>query len=676
MTKSSISTKVESDFILAGEEGVYKMKDIPLKDIHISDGFWTTYINLVKDVVIPYQWEALNDRVDGAEPSHCIRNFRIAAGDEAGAFKGYAFQDTDLYKWIEAASYRLAAFPDPELERTVDEAVDLIGKAQQPDGYLDTYYIVKEQQDRWTNELAKHELYCAGHLIEAAVAYYEATGKEKLLDIACRLADYIDSVFGGEEGKLHGYPGHQEIELALLRLYRAKGNESYLKLSKYFIDERGQEPNYFNLEAQKRAEKLGWETVLQEPYYKLVKNGYEYMQAHLPVRQQQKAVGHAVRAMYMYAAMAGLAAETQDKTLSEACKILWENVTERRMYITGAVGSSEFGEDFTFDYDLPNDTAYAETCAAIGLVFWARQMFGIDPDSKYADIMEKVLYNGTISGMSLDGKSFFYVNPLEVWPEACRNRHDLMHVEPERQKWFGCACCPPNIARLITSIGKYVYSHSGDKLYVHLYIGSEAKIDLGGRVLRLKQVSNYPWDGNIKLTTAVDEPTDCTIALRIPGWCSGATIKVNGKLVDPDAAIVKGYAEIRRVWQSGDKIELAMPMPAERIQSNPKVRRNAGRIALQRGPVVYCLEEIDNGPVLADIRLPGNCRLETEYDSSLCGGVTVIKTTGVRTDMSEWEGKLYSKAGYGTVPAAVKAVPYYVWANRKPGEMLVWIREC
>ncbi|SCY79179.1 glycoside hydrolase family 127 protein [Alkaliphilus peptidifermentans] len=655
---------------------VKKIKDISLRDIEIKDGFWTNYINLVKNVVIPYQWQALNDEIEGAEPSHCIKNFKIAAGEEKGEFNGHSFQDTDLYKWIEAASYILAAYPDPELEKTIDEAIDLIGKAQQPDGYLDTYYIIMEPENRWTNELAKHELYCAGHMIEAAVAYYEATGKEKLLNIACRFADHIDEVFGKEENKLPGYSGHQEIELALMRLYRAKGNEKYLNLSKYFIDERGQEPNYFNLEAEKRAERIGKEAVLKEHYYMLVQDGYKYMQAHVPVRQQNKAVGHAVRAMYMYTAMADLAGEIKDEALFNACKILWENVTESQLYITGGIGSSDYGEKFTFDYDLPNDTAYAETCASVGLVFWSQKMFGIDQDSKYADIMEKALYNGTISGMSLDGKSFFYVNPLEVWPEACENRQDLMHVEPVRQKWFGCACCPPNIARLIASIGKYIYSQQEDKIYVHHYIGSDAKFNVGNANIKLTQESNYPWQGNIKFLVTVENPVKFTMALRIPEWCSNAAVKVNGNILTMDIITKKGYAEVEAIWCNGDVIEITLPMTVEKLQANPNLRKNTGKVALQRGPIVYCLEEVDNGADLADISLPRDCSLQAEYDSNLLDGVTMITGEALRSHMSDWKGKLYKRAEYNTVPIKIKAIPYYAWANRTPGEMIVWIREC
>lgn len=359
------------------------------------------------------------------------------------------FQDSDVAKWLEAVAYLLEEKRDSELEALADDVIELLGRAQQPDGYLNTYYTVKEPGKRWTNLRDNHELYCAGHLIEAAVAYFQATGKRRFLDIMCKYADYIGTVFGRGEGQIPGYDGHQEIELALLKLYEATGNENYLKLSQYFIDQRGQQPHYFDQEKEARGETGAF-------WYD---GGYRYHQAHIPVREQKQAVGHAVRALYMYTAMAGLAAKTGDESLKQACQTLWENVTKRQMYITGGVGSSAFGESFTFDFDLPNDTVYAETCAAIVLVFWARRMLELEMDGKYVDVMERALYNGTISGMDLDGKRFFYVNPLEVWPKACE-RHDKRHVKPVRQKWFSCACCPPNLARLIASIGHYIYSQT------------------------------------------------------------------------------------------------------------------------------------------------------------------------------------------------------------------------
>lgn len=652
------------------------MEEIKVKDVHVTDKFWTKYINLVKDVVVPYQWYALNDRVEDAEPSHSIMNFKIAAGIEKGEFQGYVFQDSDLYKWIEAASYILASFKDSALDKTLDEAIELIGKAQQPDGYINTYFTIKEPDKRWANERDKHELYCAGHLIEAAVAHFEATGKDNLINIACKFADYIYTVFGKSEGKKHGYPGHQVIELALLRLYRVTYNKKYLDLCKYFIDERGKKPNYFTLEREERAEKFGEEIVSKEPYNDLMSKGYEYNQAHLPVREQKKAVGHAVRAMYMYTAMADLASETNDKSLIDAVKTLWKDVTECQMYITAGVGSNGSGEAFSFDYDLPNDEAYAETCASVGLVFWAQKMLKIQPDSKYSDIIEKAIYNGTISGISLNGKRFFYVNPLEVFPEACKKRLDKADVAVERQKWFGCACCPPNISRLIASIGKYIYTiKDDDTIYVHLYIGNTTDFKIKGQNLVLSQSCNYPWDGNIKITVSTSVSINITLAMRIPGWCENAEVKLNDTLIDCSSSTENGYVMINRTWNDGDCVEMIFPMEVEKMHANPCVREDAGRIAIQRGPVVYCLEEEDNGTNLSDISISKDSSLKASFNAELLGGIMEITGQGEKSDIDNLKNVLYSKSSFKRHKVNIKAVPYFAWANRKPGEMLVWIRE-
>ncbi|MCK4600320.1 glycoside hydrolase family 127 protein, partial [Candidatus Bipolaricaulota bacterium] len=385
-----------------------KLEPLMIKNVRVKDEFWAKRLQQVREVVIPYQWEVLNDRVPAAEPSHAIENFRIAAGRTEGAYYGWVFQDSDVAKWLEAVGYCLIRQADPELERLADSVIDLVVKAQQADGYLNTYFTVKEPGGRWTNLRDNHEMYCAGHMMEAAVAYYEATGKRKFLDAMCWLADHIDAAFGSEPGKKKGYPGHEEIELALVKLYQTTGEQRYLRLSRFFIDERGHEPHYYDLEAKERGDETSG-----RPYDKA------YSQAHLPVREQTNAVGHAVRAMYLYSGMADMAAETNDETLVTACKRLWNNLTKRQMYITGGIGSAVQGEAFTFDYDLPNDTAYTETCAAIGLVFWAHRMLMLDVDHDYADVMERAFYNVVLSGISLGGREYFYVNPLEVWPEAC-----------------------------------------------------------------------------------------------------------------------------------------------------------------------------------------------------------------------------------------------------------------
>jgi len=632
-----------------------------------KNGFWGRRVEQVREEIVPYQWRALNDKVPGAPPSHAMENFRIAAGLAKGEFYGFVFQDSDVYKWLEAVSYCLMSQPDLELERLADEVIDIIVKAQHPDGYLNTYFTIKEPKKRWTNLRDNHEMYCAGHLIEAAVAYYQATGKRKLLDAACRLADHIDSLFGPESNKWKGYRGHPEVELALVKLFKTTGDHHYLELSQFFIDQWGRNTDIYTGEEARRL--VPWFLPTQFP------KPPSWWQAHRPVREQCKAVGHAVMAMYLYSAMADLALETGDETLFAACERLWENVTKRRMYITGGVGSDVEGEAFTFDYDLPNDRAYAETCASIGLVLWAHRMLRLDADRKYADVMERALYNGVLSGISLDGTKYFYTNPLEVWPEACRNRHDLRHIVTERQPWFDCACCPPNIARLLASIPQYVYSQDEDAVYVHLFAASEATVELPGGRVTLIQETDYPWEEEVALRVRPEEPFEFTLAVRIPGWCRDPRLRINGDDVDLASLMEKGYARIRRKWHGGDRVELLLPMPIERVHAHPEVRAAAGKVAIMRGPIVYCLEEIDNGPNLAQIVLPRDTELAVAGKDPDLGGAVTLRGVAFRIEGTAWGDALYAPAECERKETPITAVPYYAWCNRKPGEMAVWIRE-
>lgn len=632
----------------------------PLKDIKINDHFWTQRQELLADVVIPFQWDVLNDNIPNTEPSHAIENFKIAAGESAGEFHGMVWQDSDVAKWIEAASYSLVSYPNPKLEKIIDDAVEIMAKAQQPDGYLNTYYTVAKPELRWKDFSFGHELYCAGHLMEAAVAYYQTTGKRNLLDIMCRYADYIDSVMGPEDHKMKVYCGHEEVELALVKLYRVTGNERYLALSRYFIDERGKKPCF----------------MLDEPTFGNNENtqwfDLTYRQAHAPVREQTKVEGHSVRAMYLYTAMADLALETGDDSLKNVLRALWDNLIHYRMYITGGIGSQGHAERFTFDYDLPNDSAYAETCASIGLIFWAQRMLWLDVDSQYADIMEKALYNGALSGISQDGKRYFYVNPLEVYPEAVVSRYDLQHVKTERQQWFGCACCPPNIARLISSLGQYIYSQNGAEIYTHLYIGNEAQIEVNGNKVLIRQKTDYPWQGKVSISLQAEYPMEFTMALRIPGWCKKYQLQINNESVE-SPSLEKGYLKLKRIWNLGDQIELTLDMPVELIQANPKVRAASGKVAIQRGPIIYCLEEIDNGKDLWDVSIAKNVQFEMELSEEL-NQIPIIKGKAYRSDGASWENILYRPADEKRKEIDVKAVPYYLWGNRKPGEMLVWLR--
>jgi hypothetical protein len=641
--------------------------------VNITDTFWGPRIRTVRDVTIPYQWEALNDRVPGAEPSGAIRNFRIAAGLESGEFHGFVFQDSDLHKWMEAAAFSLQGTPDPALESTIDELVELIEKAQLPDGYLDTWFTIKDKGGRWTNLLEAHELYAAGHFIEAAVAYAEATGKDRALRIACRLADHIDTVFGHGPGQLRGYDGHPEIELALVRLARFTGNRRHLALAAYFLDERGREPYFFEQEWEKRGRTTLWDRV--HPVNP--RDDRSYNQSHQRPRDQRVAVGHSVRLLYLMTGMAEVARENEDEGLLTACRELWQNIVSRQMYITGGVGSSAKGESFSFDFDLPNDTVYAETCASVALVFLARSLLAIEPRAEYGDVMERALYNLIAGSMAADGTRFFYVNPLEVWPEASVKNPARNHVKAVRQKWFACACCPPNVARLVSSLGRYVYTVLGDTVFTNLYMESDASIQVAGAPVRLTQVTRYPWHESVHMDVEADGGREFAIALRLPGWCRRADVRVNGSPLCIEDCRENGHAVVRARWKTGDRIDMSFPMPIELIEAHPSVRANAGKVAIQRGPLVYCVEEADNGANLSALSLPADAGLSPVSDESLLGGVMTIVGEAERRSDRGWDGALYRPAAGsadGSSRTRLLAVPYCVWGNRTPGEMTVWIR--
>lgn len=646
---------------------------VPLNKARIRDKFWSGYIDLVRDVVVPYQWEALNDRVPGAERSYAVSNFKIAAGDSQGEYGGMVFQDSDVAKWLEAVGYLLQTKADPELEKTADEMIDIIARAQHADGYLNTYFTLKEPGKRWTNLAECHELYCAGHMIEAAVAYYDATGKRKILDVVCKFADYIDTVFGDELGQITGYDGHQEIELALVKLYRTTGNESYLKLSEYFLNQRGTEPHFYALEFEARGGDVHY------PHLDIV-HDLPYSQAHKPIREQETAEGHAVRLVYMLSAMADQAAETGDESLLEACRRLWDNIVTRRMYITGGIGSMAEGESFTADYDLPNDTAYAETCASIGLIFFAHRMLSLEPHGKYADVLEKALYNTVVSGISRDGKQFFYVNPLETQPHICGKNHIYDHVTPQRQGWFGCACCPPNLARLLASLGQYIYGVHESTIYAHLYIGGDTDIELDGVTVGLNVESKYVDEGKVRLGISLTQTKTFALALRVPEWSDSFMIKVNGvALAEHERVVRNGYVVITTTWQSGDVVDLAFGMPIRRMKGHPSIRHTSSKVSLQRGPFIYCLEEVDNGPKLHEIVLPFNSELEVDTGDTLLGGLPVIKAKAFRISANEWnDNELYRNEKHGDwleSETTATFIPYFAWANREGGEMTVWVKD-
>lgn len=641
---------------------------VPAKQVHIEDSFWSRYVQLIRDVVIPYQWEAINDRVEGAEPSHAVQNFKIAAGLAEGEFYGFVFQDTDVAKWLEAVAYLLKKKEDKELEAIADAMIDIIGQAQQASGYLNTYFTIKAPEGKWTNLAECHELYTAGHMIEAGVAYFAATGKKQLLNIVCKIADDIAKVFGDGPNQIAGYDGHQEIELALVKLYHATNNDDYLQLSKYFIDKRGTN-NFFFEEAERRGNTSIWSNnpIHVDP---------AYYQAHLPVREQTVAVGHAVRVVYMLAGMIDVAKETGDQSLIDASKTLWNNIATKQMYITGAIGSMAPGEAFSVDYDLPNDTVYAETCASIGLIFAAKRMLELETKSEYADVMERALYNTVIAGMALDGKHFFYVNPLEVSPEQCHGHNkNYNHIKPVRQEWFGCACCPPNLARLIASLGNYIYSVKERTIFSHLFIGGTTEFKFDEQHVVLHQQSQLPQLGNVKYEINTQQKIELALAIRIPNWSSNTIIKANGESISITNLLKDGYAVINRVWQDGDTIEVDFDMSIQRVRSHPRVKANAGKAALQRGPLVYCIEEIDNGKMLHNITLPEDTLLEPVFNDQLAGGVYTIRGNGLKKS-DEWSDSLYiANNRHNNEELELTFIPYYTWANRGEGEMMVWIRE-
>ena len=635
-----------------------QLSPVPWTQVDIADRFWRPRRETNRTVTLPLEYE-INEKNgvldayvwDWWDPAQGNPPWRIWVGD--------------ISKWIEAACYSLGTHPDAELEALVDHAVACMLQGQKEDGYL--YANPLPRAWRFANLQELHELYDMGHGMEAAVARLQATGKRDMLDAMCRYADLLGATFGRGEGKISGYDGHPEVELALVKLYRATREPRYLQLAKFFVDERGQEPLYFKRE----METIERDGIFQMGWYN--RNwDYRACQAHQPLREQQEAFGHSVRALYLYSGAADVAVETGDAELLETCRRLWRSVTHRRMYVTGGVGSTPNGEAFTFDYDLPNENGYAETCANIALVFFAHRMLQVEADGEYADVMERALYNGVMSGIGLDGKSFFYANHHTVYP---RPGGASDHLATARQGWFGCACCPPNIARLISSLGGYIYSTTQDSLFVHLYIGGKASCDVGGRPVTISQRTDYPWKEKVEVTVDPEKPCDFTLALRIPGWCRGVKLRVNGKAVKVKEITEKGYARITREWAPGDRVELILPMPVERIEANPRVRMGCGKVALQRGPVVYCLEEIDNGKELADLILPRDAELTAEFRPRLLGGTVVIRGRARRRSAAGWDDRIY-RAGQSKVKEVdILAVPYALWANRKPGEMLIWIRE-
>lgn len=617
-----------------------------------SSGFIEKYQNIVSNTVIPYQYSVLWDKAEGAEKSHVAKNFINAAkvlhGEDVGdGFYGMVFQDSDAYKWLEAAAYSLALRRDDELERYADELISLIAAAQDSDGYLNTYFTIKDRDKRWTNLLEGHELYCSGHMIEAACAYYEATGKRVLLDVAVRNAKCIYDRFIVQG--INGIPGHPEIELALLKLYRLTNNAHFLELAKMFIDERGKDPAFFAKEAEKRD----WTVWGSDPW------SNDYRQSAKPVREQSEATGHAVRAVYLYTGMADLAAETDDSELLAACRRLWKNIVSRRMYITGGIGSTGMGEAFTVDYDLPPDTAYCETCASVGLMFFAERMLESEINSEYADIMELAFYNTVLAGMQLDGKRFFYVNPLEVDPGITGKACIHAHVLPSRSKWYACACCPPNVARLIGSIGKYAYGEKNDTVYCHLFAAGKADFSNG---MLLECTTDYPYGMAVKYKVIGIG----RLAVRIPKWSRRNTLRINGSDVSPAPENGYQYIDVNGMAE----VELILDGNPRFVRASGKVPRLTGMTALMRGPLVYCFEGADNGSV-RDLRIDRSVTPEVhEFEPELLGGSVRLTASAYRISDC---GELYTSDPEELTTCEATAVPYYTWGNRGENEMRVWL---
>lgn len=608
---------------------------VPASDVRVADAFFSPRIETNRTRTLPHC-------LDTCEKTGRLANFRRAAGREEGPFQGIYFNDSDVYKAIEGASYALAAHPDPALDARLDAIIDDIAAAQREDGYLNTYYTLAEPGKRWTNLPQMHELYCAGHLIEAAVAHFQATGKRTLLDVALRLAAHVDATFGPGEGKRRGVPGHEEIELALVRLHRATGEARWLRLAKHFVDERG----------APGRELYG-----------------EYCQDHLPVREQSEIVGHAVRAMYLYSAATDVAALTGDKALVAAMDRLWNDVVGTKMYVTGGIGSSASNEGFTTAYDLPNDAAYAETCAAIGLAFWNHRLLLLHGDGKYGDVLERVLYNGFLSGVSRDGDRFFYVNPL-----ASRGRH-------HRQPWFDCACCPVNVVRFLPSLGGLVYGKRRggagveEAISVNLFVEGSATIALDAATVRVAQETRYPWDGRVTVRIDPAAPARFELRVRLPAFAAGARAAVNGSPVDVAAATDRAFLSIEREWKPGDALVLDLPLEPRRVEAHPAVAADRGRVALARGPLVYCLEAADHAAPVRSLFLPRDARIEAVPAPDFLGGAAVALRANAFSAPPAAAGDVLYRDAPKPESNILTAVPYFAWDHRSPGDMIVWIPE-
>jgi DUF1680 family protein len=624
-----------SPIVDTSESANSPLKGVSVTSVRIADGFWSPRQTTNRTQSIPGMLELL-------QTTGRLENFRWAAGESEAGHTGREFNDSDVYKWLEAAAWSLAAHPDPALEAEVSAVIETIAAAQRPDGYLDTLYAREKADLRWTDH-DMHEMYCAGHLFQAAVAHHRATGSEALLAIARRVADHIDGVFGpAEQGKRWGTDGHPEVEMGLVELGRETGEQRYVTLAQFLVDARGDG-------------KLG------RPYDRWESN---YHQDHIPFCQMPEVTGHAVRMVYLGAGATDLVAERGEAAMATAVDRLWRDMTARKQYVSGAIGSRYDGEAFGEAYELPNRLAYGETCAAIGGLMWSWRMHLLTGDPRFVDDMELRLFNAILAGVALDGLTFFYQNPLQD------------EGEHRRAPWFDVACCPPNVARLLAQLGGYLYSVDGDGVNVEFAVANSADVALAdGRHVALTVETGYPWQGGMRITTGT--AGDYALRVRIPGWCVGATIAVNGGTPQPAAA--GRYAEVRRAWAAGDALEVTLPLAVRLVDNHPYVTENLGRVATFRGPVLYCLEQTDHpGADIRDLRAPDPAALAAEHRADLLGGVTVLTGPApVASPAAAWSDALYAPAGSlaSSAPstATLTAVPYYAWANRAPGRMRVWL---
>jgi len=638
----------------------YAIKPVVFTSVHINDGFWLPRINTNRMVTIPASFER-------CEQTGRVKNFVMAAEKKGKFCTVFPFDDTDIYKTLEGASFSLAVYPDKKLEAYLDSLIVLIKNAQEPDGYLYTARTIDPAhphawsgKERWINERDNsHELYNSGHLYEAAAAHFYATGKRNLLDIALKNADLVCSVFG--PGKRQVAPGHEIVEMGLVKLYRITGKPEYLQTAKFFIDQRG---HY-----------SGYDAKSKDPW----KNG-SYWQDNKPVTEQDEAEGHAVRAMYLYSAITDVAALTGDTAYIRAIDTIWNNMVSRKIYVQGGIGAVPSGERFGDNYQLPNTTAYNETCAAIGGVYWNQRMFMLHGDAKYIDVLEKMLYNGLISGVGLDGKSFFYTNAMQI-----HNSFSHGSMEPERSGWFECSCCPTNLTRLMPSVPGYVYAERGNELYVNLFISSNADLTIGGKPVKITQQNNYPWNGDLKFTVSPKTATAFSLNIRIPGWAKGEAIpsdlyrftgaqmmvmtqiKVNGTPVEYE--MKNGYAVINRKWKKDDVVEMILPMDVRKVVALDTLKNDQGKIALQRGPLIYCAEWADNNNKTSNLVVPEGTQFTTAFRADLLNGVEVLEAKVPAVNI-EKDG-----LGISTTQQKFVAIPYYAWANRGKGEMTVWLPE-